>query len=89
MVILDDFKTALDRMRAYWLRRMDSLQGDSQMQALEIKYGFRTSNPGQFKTFATGHGVALPDSLSNVIDPPTYEVLEYMISVIEKKIGGQ
>jgi hypothetical protein len=25
MVILDDFKTALDRMRAYWLRRMDSL----------------------------------------------------------------
>jgi hypothetical protein len=25
MVILDDFKTALDRMRTYWLRRMDSL----------------------------------------------------------------
>ena len=65
------------------------LQSDSQLQTLEIKYGFRTSNAGQFKTFATGHGVALPDSLNNVIDPPTYEVLEYMISMIEKKIGGQ
>jgi hypothetical protein len=65
------------------------LQSDSQLQTLEIKYGFRTGNAGQFKTFATGHGVALPDSLNNVIDPPTYEVLEYMISMIEKKIGGQ
>jgi hypothetical protein len=65
------------------------LQSDSQLQTLEIKYGFRTSNAGQFKQFASGHGVALPDSLNNVIDPPTYEVLEYMISMIEKKIGGQ
>jgi hypothetical protein len=65
------------------------LQSNSQLQTLEIKYGFRTSNPGQFKQFATTHGVALPDNLNNVIDPPTYEVLEYMISMIEKKIGGQ
>src|SRR3984893_16554556 len=65
------------------------LQSDSKMQGLEIKYGFRTNSAAQFKQFATSHGVTLPDSLSNVIDPPTYEVLEHMISDIEKKIGGQ
>jgi hypothetical protein len=65
------------------------LQSDGKLQSLEIKYGFRTSNSAQFKQFATSHGVSLPDSLTNVIDPPTYEVLEYMISTIEKKIGGQ
>jgi hypothetical protein len=65
------------------------LQSDSRLQGLEIKYGFRTNNAAQFKQFASSHGVTLPDALSNVIDPPTYEVLEYMISTIEKKIGGQ
>ena len=65
------------------------LQGDSTLQRLEIKYGFRTPNAAQFKQFASAHSVNLPDSLVNVVDPPTYEVQEYMISSIEKKIGGQ
>jgi hypothetical protein len=65
------------------------LQNDSKLQTLEIQYGFRTANAAAFKQFATSHGVALPASLNNEIDPPTYEVLEYMISTIEKKIGGQ
>jgi hypothetical protein len=65
------------------------LQNDSKLQGLEIQYGFRTANAAAFKQFASSHGVALPDSLNNVVDPPTYEVLEYMISTIEKKIGGQ
>jgi hypothetical protein len=65
------------------------LQDDSRLQTLEIKYGFRTRNAAAFKQFASSHGVNLPDSLNNVVDPPTYETLEYMISTIEKKIGGQ
>jgi hypothetical protein len=65
------------------------LQNDSRLRSLEIQYGFRTSDAAAFKQFASAHGVSLPDSLTNVVDPPTYEVLEYMISTIEKKIGGQ
>lgn len=65
------------------------LQDDATLQRLAVKFGFRTRNPAQFIQFATGHSVIVPDSLVNVIDPPTYEVLEYMISTIEKKIGGQ
>jgi hypothetical protein len=64
------------------------LQNDAELQRLAIKHGFRTSNASQFKQFAASHAVQLPEALINVVDPPTYEVLEYMISNIEKKIGG-
>lgn len=64
------------------------LQGDATLRTLEIKYGFRAADAAQFKRFASTHSVALPDSLTNVVGPPTFEVLEYMISSIEKKIGG-
>ncbi|HXA43513.1 MAG TPA: hypothetical protein VNV65_11460 [Candidatus Solibacter sp.] len=65
------------------------LQNDAKLRTLEIQYGFRTSDSAAFKQFASSHGVSLPDTLANAVDPPTYEVLEYMISTIEKKIGGQ
>jgi hypothetical protein len=65
------------------------LQSDPTLQTLAIRYGFRTSNKTAFAQFATSHGVTVPDSLANVVDPPTFEVQEYMISAIEKKIGGQ
>ena len=65
------------------------LQNDSTLQGLATKYGFRTSNRAAFNQFATSHGVTVQDSLANVVDPPTFEVQEYMISAIEKKIGGQ
>jgi hypothetical protein len=65
------------------------LQSDGTLKTLEIRYGFRTADAAAFKQFANAHGVSLPDTLNNVVDPPTYEILEYMISNIEKKIGGQ
>lgn len=64
------------------------LQNDATLHTLEVKYGFRTADPAQFRQFTAAHKLAVPDSLNDVIDPPTYEVLEYMISAIEKKIGG-
>jgi hypothetical protein len=64
------------------------LQTDATIQALEVKYGFRTANASKFQQFAAAHKVIVPDTLANVVDPPTYEVLEYMISAIQKKIGG-
>jgi hypothetical protein len=65
------------------------LQNDGTLQKLEIKYGFRTADAAAFKAFASSHGVGIPDSIADAVGTPTYEVLEYMISAIEKKIGGQ
>jgi hypothetical protein len=62
------------------------LLNDVTLQHLAVKYGFRTNDPGYFAQFASSHGVSLPPGLVNVIDPPTYEVLEGMITDIEKRL---
>ena len=41
-----------------------------------------------FNTFVTSHKVVLPQTLFNVIEPPSYEALESMISAIEQHMKG-
>ena len=55
---------------------------------LAVKYGFRTSDPAYFKQYLSDHGYPQPPDLINQVDAPTYEVLEFMIEDIEKKLGG-
>jgi hypothetical protein len=64
------------------------LTTDPDLQRLAIKYGFRTNDPGAFNKFVTTHKVVLPQTLYNVIEPPTYDTLESMISTIEKQMKG-
>lgn len=64
------------------------LTTDPDLQRLAIKYGFRTNDPGAFNKFVTAHKVVLPQTLYNVIEPPTYDTLESMISAIEKQMKG-
>jgi hypothetical protein len=65
------------------------LQSDPDLQRLAIKYGFRTNDPAAFKDFSTSHKVTLPPTLFNVIEPPSFETLESMISTIELHMKGQ
>jgi hypothetical protein len=58
------------------------LVGDAKLQALAVKYGFRTSDPAAFTKYLTDRGVTPPPPLVNVIDPPTYDNLEAMINGI-------
>lgn len=64
------------------------LSTDPQLQQLAIKYGFRTGDTAAFNKFVTAHKVALPPTLFNVIEPPTYETLESMITAIEQQMKG-
>ena len=64
------------------------LMTDPDLQRLAIKYGFRTNNTAAFNKFVTAHKVVLASSLVNVIEPPTYDTLESMISTIEKHMKG-
>jgi hypothetical protein len=61
---------------------------DPQLQSLAIKYGFRTNDSSAFTKFTTAHKVVLPPTLINVIEPPSYETLESMISTIEQNMKG-
>jgi hypothetical protein len=57
------------------------------LQKLATKYGFRTNNQATFNHFLTAHGLTTP-SLVNLIEPPTYENLEAMITAIQSQMQG-
>ena len=61
------------------------LETDPELQKLAIEYGLRNNNLAYFKEYTTQKNIHLPDTLVNVIDPPSYEVLEGMIQDIEQK----
>jgi hypothetical protein len=64
------------------------LQTDPDLQRLAIKYGFRTNDTSAFNKFVSAHKVVLPSTLFNVIEPPSYDALESMISTIEQHMKG-
>ncbi len=61
---------------------------DPELLRLAVKYGFRTADTAYFNQFTSSHGVTLPNPLVNVIDPPTYEALETMITGIDLRFKG-
>ncbi|HEX2681148.1 MAG TPA: hypothetical protein VHQ03_07630, partial [Candidatus Dormibacteraeota bacterium] len=67
------------------------LSTDPKLQSLAVKYGFRTSDPTAFTTYLTNRGVTPPPQLVNIIDPPTYDNLEALITGIaglQKQLKG-
>jgi len=63
------------------------LLNNPDLQKLATKYGFRTNNQATFNQFLTAHKLTTP-SLVNLIEPPTYENLEAMISAIQTQMQG-
>lgn len=63
------------------------LANDDGLQRLAVDYGFRINNPALFKEINAQRGIQVPDDLVDVIDPPSYEVLEKMISTIESHMN--
>ncbi|HVP22129.1 MAG TPA: hypothetical protein VMS73_09745 [Anaerolineaceae bacterium] len=61
------------------------LQNDPDLQRLAVENGFRNSNVDLFKLVKSTRNLTMPDSLVNVVDPPSYEILEKTIQQIEQK----
>jgi hypothetical protein len=60
------------------------LVSDAKLQSLAVKYGFRTNDSSAFNKYLTDRGVTPPSPPVNVIDPPTYDNLEALITGIGK-----
>ncbi len=60
---------------------------DPTLLRLEVAYGFRTTDAAYFAQQVADSGVSIPQSLVDVIEPPTYDALERMISNIEQAYG--
>lgn len=63
----------------------EALKSDAELQKLEVEYGFRNSNLAYQQEFWQKHTIELPQTLLNVIEPPSYEVIESLIQQIEAK----
>jgi hypothetical protein len=61
------------------------LETDPDLQALAVEYGYRTAGQPQFTKAIADKKWPVPATLVDVIDPPSFEVLERMISEIDKK----
>ncbi len=70
------------------IRLGDFLTNDPEIRQLATDYGFRTTDTAAFTKFVTDHQLAVPNTLINVIDPPTYETLEAMITRLEADYSG-
>lgn len=65
----------------------EALTDDPDLQKLSIKYGFRNKAGDQFNQMLKDKNLTfVPNVLNEVIDPPSYEVLEKMISQIEQQM---
>jgi hypothetical protein len=61
------------------------LETDPELQALAVEYGYRTAGQAQFVKAIADKNWPVPATLVDVIDPPSFEVLERMITEIDKK----
>jgi len=58
------------------------LTEDPQLQALAAQYGFRPADSAVFASTLAAHGLDVPPLPVDVVEPPTYESLEAMITAI-------
>jgi hypothetical protein len=63
------------------------LESNPELQALAVDYGYRTNNQPAFAQAIADKKWPIPSTLVDVIDPPSFEVLERMVVEIEKKYG--
>ena len=61
------------------------LESDPELQKIAIEYGFRNGNQGYALEFQRRAGVSVPENLIDVIDPPSFEIIEKMIGRIEQQ----
>lgn len=66
----------------------EALESDPELQRLAVEHGLRTADLGSFRALVERSGVKVPEQLVNVVEPPSYEILEHMIQLIESSYGG-
>lgn len=61
------------------------LTTDPTLVQLEAELGFRTTDRAVFTKVVTARGITPPPDLVDVVEPPSYEVLEAMITALQKQ----
>ena len=67
------------------MRVGEALENDPALRTLANEYGFRTGGATRGPETWAQRGIAVPEVLVDVIDPPSHEWLERMIEAIETR----
>jgi hypothetical protein len=61
------------------------LLNDPTLKQLEVEFGFRNTDVAYFNQFVSKLNIQAPEVIVDVVEPPSYEILESMIQQIEEK----
>lgn len=64
---------------------VDLFKKDEELKKLAVEYGFRFEGDAGIVAKAKAVNVNIPDVVVDVIDPPNYDVLDYMAELVEAK----
>lgn len=65
----------------------EALSTHPELQRLAVEYGFRIADTAQFVRVAQGAGLAVEERITQVIDPPSFELMAEMIDQITRDMG--
>lgn len=68
-------------------RFAEIFERNREVQKIASRYGFRGSDNAALFAEAKARKIEMPQTLVDVVDPPTYDLLERMILRIESKLG--
>ncbi|MBF0255548.1 MAG: hypothetical protein HQL47_03625 [Gammaproteobacteria bacterium] len=62
----------------------DVLMQDQKLQQIATQYGFRSRDPRLFQEYVAAKGLRTPEHFVDVVNPPTFEVMEALIDAVAK-----
>ena len=64
----------------------DLLGSHAELQRIGVEYGFRIADSGVFMQAVKPTGLAVEERLTQVVDPPSFEIMAEMIDVVSKEM---
>ncbi len=61
------------------------IANDPNIQRIAAKHGYRSNDPAAFASVVSQYNLPIKDNIVNVVDSPSFEMLENMIQSIEKR----
>jgi len=65
----------------------DLLGSNAELQRIAVEYGFRIADTGVFMQAVKGTGLAVEERVSQVIDPPSFDLMAEMIEIVSKEMA--
>ena len=62
------------------------LGGNAELQRIGVEYGFRIADTAVFMQAVKPTGLAVDERITQVIDPPSFEIMAEMIDVVAREM---